>query len=420
MRKDFYAQICGCPALDPSVRDDFPMTKLKSHGKDFAYLNNAATSLKPYAVISAMDQYYSDYGSSVFRGVDTVAHKTTTAFEATRHKVAEFIGAAQPQEVIFTAGTTAALNLVAMSYGPMKVGEGDEIVVSPTEHHANFVTWQQLALRQKAKLVFVEPDENGVVNADALEAVMSDRTRLVCLAHITNVMGAENDLEALSEVVHRYDAAFIVDGAQGIVHERPMVEQWGIDFYAFSAHKIYGPTGLGVLYGRYELLESMPPIIFGGEMIDYVDMNESLFREPPYRFEGGTPAIAEVIGLGAAIEYVNNLGYCGIQKKVMELTKMAVDGLSALENVKIFNPNNYFSGIVSFNIRGVHPHDAASVYDREGISLRAGHHCSQPTMRWLKQNATLRASMAFYNTREEIERLIEATKKAGDFLDVLF
>ncbi len=420
MRKEFLEEIRSCPGLDPAVRDDFPMTKLRSHGKPFAYLNNAATALKPYDVIRAMDQYYSEYGSSVFRGVDTVAHKATTAFEAVRHKVAEFIGAAKPEEIIFTAGTTAALNLVAMSYGQMKVGEGDEIIVSPTEHHANFVTWQQLALRQKAKLVIVEPDENGVVHPEALGEVMDERTRLVCLSHITNVMGAENDLEKLSEVVHRYDAAFIVDGAQGIVHERPHVVAWGIDFYAFSAHKLYGPTGLGVLYGRYDLLETMPPVIFGGEMIDYVDTHESLFREPPYRFEGGTPAIAEVIGLGAAIEYVNSLGYCGIQKKVMELTKIAVDGLSKLENVKIFNPNNYFSGIVSFNIKGVHPHDAASVYDREGISLRAGHHCSQPTMRWLKQNATLRASVAFYNTQEEIERLIETTKKAGDFLDVLF
>ncbi len=420
MRKDFLEEIRSCPGLDPAVRDDFPMTKLKSHGKDFAYLNNAATALKPYEVIHAMDQYYSEYGSSVFRGVDTVAHKATTAFEAVRHKVAEFIGASKPEEIIFTAGTTASLNLVAMSYGQSNVKEGDEIVVSPTEHHANYVSWQQLALRQKAKLVIVEPDENGVVRPEELETVMSERTRMVCLSHITNVMGAENDLEKLGEVVHRYNAVFVVDGAQGIVHERPQVVAWGIDFYAFSAHKLYGPTGAGVLYGRYDLLEAMPPVIFGGEMIDYVDTHQSIFREPPYRFEAGTPAIAEVIGLGAAIEYMNSLGYCGIQKKVMELTKMAVDGLSELENVKIFNPNNYFSGIVSFNIKGVHPHDAASVYDREGISLRAGHHCSQPTMRWLKQNATLRASMAFYNTPEEIERLIETTKKAGDFLDVLF
>lgn len=420
MKQSRLDEIRNCPGLDPALRDDFPMTKIKSHGKPFAYLNSAATALKPYAVLDEMDRYYKEYGTSVFRGVDTVAHHATTAFEATRHEVQAFIGAKRAEEVIFTTGTTAALNLVAQSFGPLKVKAGDEIVTSPTEHHANYIPWQQLALRQEAKLILVEPDENGVITPDALEAVMTDKTRLVCLSHITNVMGAENDLEALAKVVHRFDAAFVVDGAQGIVHEQPNVDKWGIDFYAFSAHKLYGPTGVGVLYGRYDLLESMPPITFGGEMIDYVDTYDSVFRAPPYRFEGGTPPIAEVIGLGAAIRYVNRVGFCGMQKAVMELTTMAAEGLMALDNVLVFNPNNTSSGIVSFNIKGVHPHDAASVYDREGISLRAGHHCSQPTMHWLKQNATLRASMAFYNTKEEIERLIETTKKAGDFLDVLF
>lgn len=420
MRKEFLEQMRSCPGVDPAVRDDFPMTKLKSHGRDYAYLNNAATTLKPYPVLEAMDQYYEEYGSSVFRGVDTVAHKATTAFEAVRHKVAEFVGAAKPEEIVFTTGTTMALNIVAMSYGEEHVGAGDEIILSPTEHHANFVSWQQLVRRKGAKLVLVDLDEDGVVQPEALEAVIGERTRMVCLSHITNVMGAENDLEALAKIVHRHDAVFVVDGAQGIVHERPQVDLWGIDFYAFSGHKLYGPTGIGVLYGRYELLEAMQPVIFGGEMIDFVDLDNSSFREPPYRFEGGTPPVAEVIGLGAAIEYVNKLGYCCAQKQIMRLTKQAVDGLLELENVKVYNPNNYTSGIVSFNIQGVHPHDAASVYDREGISLRAGHHCSQPTMRWLKQNATLRASIAFYNTEDEIKRFIEATKKAGDFLDVFF
>lgn len=420
MKQNRLDEIKRCPGLDPSVRDDFPMTAVQSHGKPFAYLNNAATSLKPNVVIESMEQYYREYGNSVFRGVDTIAHRATTAFEASRHKVADFLGAKRAEEIVFTAGTTASLNLVALSFGPLRVKEGDEIVVSPTEHHANYVPWQQLAIRQNAKLVLVTPDDDGVVTADALRAVMSDRTRLVCLAHMTNVMGAENDLAALSEVVHEYDANFVVDGAQGIVHERAEVAKWGVDFYAFSAHKLYGPTGVGVLYGRVDLLEAMPPIFFGGEMIDYVDTYESSFREPPYRFEGGTPAIAEVIGLGAAIEYVNSLGYCGMQKKVMELTLAAVEGLAKHENIKVFNPNNYSSGIVSFNIKGVHPHDAASVYDREGISIRAGHHCSQPTMRWLRQNATLRASFAFYNTLEEVERFVEVSGKAGDFLDVFF
>lgn len=420
MKQNRLDEIMGCPDLDPSVRDDFPMTAVESHGKPFAYLNNAATSLKPQLVIDAMNDYYSEYGSSVFRGVDSVAHRATTAFEASRAKVADFIGAKRVEEIVFTAGTTAALNMIALSHGPLQVQAGDEIVVSPTEHHANYVSWQQLALRQGAKLVLVTPDDNGVVTVEALEAVMSERTRMVCLAHMTNVMGAENDLKALADFIHQYDATFVVDGAQGIVHEKADVANWGVDFYAFSAHKLYGPTGLGVLYGRYELLDRMPAVFFGGEMIDSVDTYESTFRDPPFRFEGGTPAIAEVIGLGAAIDYVNNLGYCGMQKKVIELTRQAIKGLSQFGNVMIFNPNNVSSGIVSFNIKGVHPHDAASVYDREGISIRAGHHCSQPTMNWLKQNATLRASFAFYNTAEEVERFIEVTRKAGDFLDVFF
>lgn len=420
MNPDFLYAIRTCPALDPAVRDDFPMTGIQSHGKPFAYLNNAATTLKPLPVLEAMDRYYREYGSPIHRGADRIAHKATTAFESVRRTVARFLGTPHPEAVVFTGGTTAGLNLVCLSYGELVVGAGDEVVVTPNEHHANYVPWQQLCRRKNAKLVLAPLDANGCLQPEALESVMTERTRIVACSHITNVMGAAMDLRALAAVVHRHGAVIVVDGAQGVVHERPDVVGWDIDFYAFSGHKLYGPTGVGVLYGRPALLEKMPPVVMGGEMIDIVDVYETSFREPPWRFEAGTLPVAEVIGLGAAIDYVLELGYCGMQKKVLGLTERAVRGLSGLENVHVYNPETAFSGVLSFNIRGVHPHDASSVYDREGIALRAGHHCSQPTMRWLGVGATLRASFAIYNDDSEVDRLIEASKKAGDFLDVLF
>ena len=420
MNPDFLREIQRCPALDPALRDQFPMTKVLSHGKPFAYLNNAATTLKPEAVLDAMEHYYREYATSVHRGVDQVAHRATTAFEATRQKLASFVGSPHPDTIVFTRGTTDALNLVCQGYAEDRVGEGDEIVVTPNEHHANYVPWQQLCLRKGAKLVLAPLNKNGELTPEALESVMSERTRIVACTHITNVMGAYNDMARLAAVAHHYGAKLVADGAQGIAHERPEVEAWDIDFYAFSGHKIYGPTGVGALYGRRELLAEMRPVLYGGEMIDHVSTYESSFRDPPYRFEAGTPAVAEVIGLGAALDYINELGYCGMQKRVLQLTQQAIDGLMAQENVRVYNPENAFSGVVAFNIRGVHPHDASSVYDREGISLRAGHHCSQPTMNWLRVNATLRASFAFYNTESEVDRLVETSRKAGDFLDALF
>ncbi|MDD2214242.1 MAG: SufS family cysteine desulfurase [Oscillospiraceae bacterium] len=420
MNEDKLKEILTCKSIDPAVRNDFPMLAVKSHGQPFAYLNNAATSLKPRPVLEAMSRYYQEYGSSVFRGVDSIAYKATQAFEATRYKVKDFIGAKQPESIVFTSGATAGLNLVCQSFAAPLLQPGDELVVGATEHHANYVPWQQLCKQKRARLVLAPNNERGEVTPELLASVMTDKTRLVAVCHMSNVMGAVNDLKALAEIAHRHGAYLVADGAQGIVHERPDVAGWDVDFYAFSAHKIYGPTGVGVLYGKYDLLESMPPMIYGGEMIDVVDVADTTFRDPPYRFEGGTPPIAEVIGLGAALDYINSLGYCCMQQKTLQLCKRVVRGLQQNPNVEIYNPDNYFSGIVSFNVKGVHPHDAASIYDREGIQVRAGHHCAQPAMRWLHQSATLRASFAFYNNEEEADRLVTATKKAGDFLDVFF
>ncbi len=420
MDQAYLAAIHSCPALDPSVRDAFPMTRVLSHGKPYAYLNSAATALKPQVVLDAMARYYQEYAASVHRGVDQISHRSTMAYETARQKVASFLNAACPESIIFTSGTTASINLLALTYGLTHVQAGDEVVLTQNEHHANYVPWQQLCLKQGATLRLAELNERGELTAEALEAVMNDKTRIVACSHMTNVMGAANDLPALAAVAHHYGAVLAVDGAQGVVHERPDLSAWDVDFYAFSGHKLYGPTGIGVLYGKYELLQEMPPLFTGGEMIDRVERYESSFREAPYRFEAGTPPIAEAIGLGVAIDFVNQLGYCGMQKKVWQLTQAAMDGLAKIDHIQVYNPSNAFSGVIAFNVKGVHPHDAASVYDREGIALRAGHHCSQPTMNWLGCNATLRASFAIYNTPEEVERFVETSKKAGDFLDVLF
>ncbi len=402
------------------IRKDFPMTEAEENGHPLIYFNNGATSLKPECVLKVMDDYYRHYGVNVARGVDAIGYKATHAFEEVREQTARFIGAKKASEIVYVRNTTEALNLVAYSYGNQVLKEGDEIVVSAAEHHANYVPWQELAKRKKARLVVAEPDENGVVTPEILENYLSDKTKIVALFHISNVLGASNDLKALAERTHEAGAVFVADGAQGIVHERPDVTDWDLDFYAFSAHKLLGPTGIGVLWGKKELLDQMPPWQFGGEMIDQVDIYDTTYAEVPQRFEAGTMPIAEVLGMGAALDYVDSVGYDFIRRQNEILGKRMVEGLQAIGNNTVYNPNNYANGVIAYNIDGVHPHDAAGVYDREGISLRAGHHCNQPTMRFLDVQSTLRASVSFYNTTEEVEKFLEVSKKAGDFLDVLF
>jgi cysteine desulfurase/selenocysteine lyase len=409
-----------CLKRSEAIRNEFPMLSVVENGHPMVYFNNAATAMTPKSVINAMTEYYEEYGVNIARGVDAIGYRATHLFEATRVKVADFLGAERSDSVVFTRGTTAALNLVCSSFGNLVVEAGDEIIVSGGEHHANYIPWQQLAKNKGAQLVLAELDEDGKVTPEALQKAMTPKTKLVALFHISNVMGAVHDVKALAKVAHDGGAYFVCDGAQGIVHDQINVVETDVDFYAFSGHKLFGPTGVGVLYGKYDLLKRMPPIEFGGEMISLVDVYDTTFADPPHRFEAGTMPIAEVIGLGKAIDYVNRYGYCAMQRRVEYLTSIAVEKLQAQPNVTIYNPHNYASGIICFNIEGIHPHDAAGIYDREGISLRAGHHCSQPMMRELKQFATLRASLAFYNTEEEVERFVEATEMAGDFLDILF
>ncbi|MDD2180925.1 MAG: SufS family cysteine desulfurase [Bacilli bacterium] len=396
-------------------RNDFPMLK-----HDYIYFNNASTSLKPKIVIDSISDYYSNYGVNTNRGVDSLGFSATEKYEQSRTKVADFIGS-NKDEIIFTRGTTESLNLVASSFGNIIISEGDEIVVSVVEHHANFIPWQELCKKLGAKLVLVPISKNGTVNPLELLKVMTNKTKIVALNHVSNVMGGINNLRELSKIVHKFNAYFVVDGAQGIIHEKINVHDLGIDFYAFSGHKMYGPMGVGILYGKKELLEKMLPIIFGGEMIDSVSIEKTTYKEAPYKFEAGTMMVPEVIGLGVAIDYIESIGYENINSYVKELRNYLVSKLEKeITDIEIYNISNTDSNLVTFNIKNIHAHDVASLLDKEKIIVRAGHHCAEPYMNELGVTATLRISLAFYNTREECDKLIEVLKKAGDYIDVLF
>lgn len=406
---------------DKFFRKDFPFFE---SGNDYVYFNNAATALKPRCVIDALTDYYANYSSNVARGVDLLSYKATERYDETRSKTAAFIGADDPATIIFTKGATASLNFAARAFGETVVSAGDDIVVSMAEHHSNFLPWQQLALRKGANIVFAPIDSLGRVSPAALESVMTERTKIVALNHVSNVFGARNDIKALADITHRHGAYFVCDGAQGITHECADVIKNDVDFYAFSGHKIMGPTGVGVLYGRRDLLERIPPLEFGGEMVytvDYKDPASTQFKDLPEKFEAGTPAVGEVIALGAAIDYINALGYGVIRERVAYLKDYM---LSRLEdecgNIEIYNKSQHASGIVTFNVKGVHSHDAASVFDRDKIIIRAGHHCSQTAHAHIGVPTSLRASLYFYNTTEEIDRFIESAKKTEGFLDALF
>lgn len=402
------------------LRKDFPMLERQVNNKPFIYLNSAATTLKPRQVVEAMDTYYYTYGGTINRGVDSVGYEATLAYEAVRTQVAEFIGAKDPNTIVFTRGTTTSLNMIASSFGELIIEAGDEIVVCLSEHHANYIPWQQLAKRKGAKLVLAPLNDFGGVTPEGLQSVLSAKTKIVALHHISNVMGSHNDVKRLAELTHEVGAYFVADGAQGVVHEAVNVSDLDCDFYVFSAHKMVGPTGVGVLYGKPELLAMMPPTEFGGEMNHIVDIYDTSFKDAPHKFEAGTMMIAEVIGMGAAISYIEAIGIQAIHDHVSALREYAVEQLKQVPNVEIYNEHNHSSGIITYNHIGIHPHDAATVYDREGISMRSGHHCAQPLLTWLHQPATLRMSLYLYNNKADIDQWIVAAKQADSFLDALF
>lgn len=404
-----------------AIIKDFPILEQQVNGKRLAYLDSTATSQKPKQVIDALSDYYERYNSNVHRGVHTLGSLATDGYEGARETVRRFIHAKYFEEIIFTRGTTAAINMIAHSYGDANVGEGDEIVVTQMEHHANLVPWQQLAKRQGATLKFIPMAEDGTITLEAVRETVSERTKIVAIAHVSNVLGTINDIKAIAEIAHEHGAIISVDGAQSVPHMKVDVQDLNVDFYSFSGHKMLGPTGIGVLYGKREHLNQMEPTEFGGDMIDFVDLYDSTWTDLPTKFEAGTPLIAQAIGLQAAIEYIESIGFDAIHEHEQALTTYAYEQMSQIEGIDIYGPpKDKRAGIITFNLKDVHPHDVATALDTEGVAVRAGHHCAQPLMKWLNVSSTARASFYIYNTKEDIDQLVEGLKQTKEFFSYEF
>ncbi|MRC16295.1 cysteine desulfurase SufS [Bacillus thuringiensis] len=396
------------------IRKQFPILDQKVNGKQLVYFDSAATSQKPIQVIETLERYYKEYNSNVHRGVHTLGTKATDAYEGAREKVRKFINAKSMEEIIFTRGTTTALNTVAASYGLENVKEGDEIVISYMEHHSNIIPWQQVAKKTGATLKYLPLQPDGTISLEDVRQTVTPNTKIVSIMQVSNVLGTINPVKEIGAIAHENDAIMVVDGAQSTPHMKVDVQDLNCDFYALSAHKMCGPTGIGVLYGKKELLNNMEPIEFGGEMIDFVDLQESTWKELPWKFEAGTPIIGNAIGLGAAIDFLEEIGLHNIEKHEHELAQYALERLSEVDGVTIYGPKHR-AGLVTFNIEDVHPHDVATVLDVEGIAVRAGHHCAQPLMKWLKASSTARASFYLYNTKEEIDTFVDSLIKTKEY-----
>ena len=392
---------------------DFPLLLARDEqGRTLAYLDNAATTQKPNQVIDAVIEYYKTYNSNPHRGSYDISVRVTEEFEEVREKVASFIGADSSEEIVFTSGTTDSLNLLALSYGEQVIEAGDEILISVMEHHSNLLPWQRLAKRKHATLKYLIPDEYGILSMDEVKNKLSSKTKILALAHVSNVLGYVNPIKEITELAHKHDAIVVLDGAQSTPHMRVNVKELGVDFLAFSGHKMMAPAGIGVLYGKKKLLETMEPLRIGGGIVEDVSMDSVRYLEAPWKFEAGTQNAEGVIGLGAAIDYLNTVGMENIQKLEHELVTYAYEKLHALPDLDIYGTKdvNQRTGIISFNIKNVHPHDTATILASHGVAVRAGHHCAQPLMAHLGVNATCRMSLYFYNTREDIDRLFEGLK----------
>ena len=397
-------------ALDPHViRKDFPALLQDVHGKPLVYLDNAATSQKPERVIRALTHYLERDNANVHRGIHHLSFRATEAYEGARSRVAEWLGAATPKEVIWTRGATEAINLVASSWGPANLREGDEILLTTLEHHSNIVPWQLLAGRTGARLRYIEMDDEGSLRLDMLPEVLTDRTRLVAIGHISNALGTINPVAEIAAAAHAQGALVLVDGAQGAPHFKPDVKALGCDFYAFSSHKMVGPTGIGALWARMELLEEMPPYQGGGEMIDVVGRESTTWAKVPSKFEAGTPHIAGAIGAAVAISYLERIGYDAIVQHEHGLLQYATERLEDLPGIRILGPKDLTkrSAVVSFLLEDAHPHDVAQVLDSEAIAIRAGHHCAQLVMQHFGVAATSRASFYLYNTEEDVDHMLK-------------
>ncbi len=407
--------IRNTPAFDVErVRADFPILQTRVRGKPLAYLDNAATSQKPESVIETVDHYYRELNSNIHRGVHYLSERATEAYEGARETLCRFINAPSSKQMIFVRGTTEAINLVAQSYGRSQLNPGDEVIISEMEHHSNIVPWQMLRDQIGIQLKIIPINDAGELQLDAFEALLNERTRLVAIGHISNALGTINPVKHIIDKAHDAGAVVLIDGAQAAPHTSVNVQALDCDFYAFSGHKLFGPTGIGVLYGKEALLESMPPYQGGGDMIKMVKLDRTLYNDLPYKFEAGTPHIAGGIGFGAAADYVDRIGLETIAAYEHELLEYATEQAQTVDGLKLIGTARDKTSILSFVMDGIHPHDIGTILDHEGIAIRTGHHCAMPVMDHFAVPATARASFAFYNTRDEVDRLIAALNHAHE------
>jgi cysteine desulfurase / selenocysteine lyase len=405
------------------IRQDFPILKRSlKNGKKLVYLDNAATTQKPMQVINAICKYYSEYNSNIHRAVYQIAEEATEEYEKTRDSICKFINARHPEEIIFTRNTTESINLIAHSWGKNNIRKGNKIILTDYEHHSNIVPWQMLCDAKGARINYMDTDDNGYLNLESLSNYLNDKgkTKLISLSHMSNVLGTIYPVKEIIKIAHEKSIPVVLDGAQSVPHMETDVQDTDCDFLAFSAHKMLGPTGVGILYVKKEILESMPPFITGGDMIKEVHKNNTVFNDLPYRFEGGTPNIADVIGFNASIEYLNGIGMKNIREHETDLIKYLYDSIKDIKNIKIYGPEiiKDRGGLVSFNIDGVHPHDCATILNDFGVAIRSGHHCAQVLMEKLDIVASSRASLYIYNTKEEVDIFVDALNDVRRILKV--
>lgn len=401
--------------MSSNYREDF---KFFSEYPDLIYFDNAATTQKPNVVLERMIRYYESENANPLRGVYDLSVKATDAYENARARTADFIGAESASEIIFTRNASESLNLIAKSYGETFLKEGDEIVLTVMEHHSNLLPWQEVGKKTGAKLVFLEPDKTGFISDEEIKAKITEKTKLVSLAHISNVLGRKNPVEKVIKAAHDVGAVAVIDGAQAVPHTKVNVRELDADFYVFSGHKMLAPMGIGVVYGKKKLLNKMPPFLTGGEMIEYVELDSATYAEVPHKFEAGTVNVGGVVGLHAAMDYLENIGFNYIEETELRLTKRLFEGMKALPYINIAGSDNAeeHNGIITFTIDDVHPHDSASILNNAKICVRAGHHCAQPLMKFLGFNSTLRASLYFYNTEKEVDRFLDSLTKVRGWL----
>jgi cysteine desulfurase / selenocysteine lyase len=400
------------------IRFDFPLLSQKVNGKNLVYLDNGATTQKPKIVVDAIANYYKEYNSNIHRGVHTLSQMATNEFEQAREVIQKFIGAAKKEEVIITSGTTEGINLVASAWGRANVKAGDEIVISAMEHHSNIVPWQMICEEREAVLKVIPMDENGELILNQLDEFINPRTKLVAVSHVSNSLGTVNDIERIIDRAHSLGALVLIDGAQSVSHGPISVVDLDADFYVFSGHKLFGPTGIGVLYGKETILNDMPPYKGGGDMIKSVSFEKTTFNEIPHKFEAGTPNIVGGIGLAKAIEYIQQIGFDFIQEQEEKLKIAATGMLNSIEGVRIIGQAAKKESVISFTIDGLHPFDVGTILDQLGIAVRTGHHCTQPVMDFFGIPGTIRASFAFYNNMEDIEALRKGIIKAKSMLEI--